>query len=99
MSLRDAMIAARRQAELRLLAEYGDSLNEPIVRMTIRQLGFSLASADDVRADLDHLVRHGCLTERWEGAIRIVRLTERGEDAAHGRIEVAGVERAPWRRE
>jgi hypothetical protein len=98
MSLRDAMIAARRLAILRLLAEYGGELNEAVIRSAIRRHGFTLASADDIRADLDLLAGCGCLGPRWEGRLRIVALTERGDDAAHGRIAIDGVEHAPWQR-
>jgi hypothetical protein len=98
MSLRDSMIAARRLAILRLLAEYGGELNETVIRSALRRLGFKLASADDIRADLDRLAATGCLATRWEATLRVVALTERGDDAAHGRIAVEGVEQAPWSR-
>jgi hypothetical protein len=98
MSLRQALIEARRQSILRLLAEYADALNEAVLRTTIRRLGFTLASAEDIGGDLDHLARHGCLDQRWEGDLRVVALTLRGEDCAYGRIAVEGVESTKWRR-
>ena len=98
MSLRDAMIAARRLAVLRLLAECDGELNEAVIRSALRRIGFGLAGADDVRGDLDHLAEAGCLMPRWEGRLRVVALTERGEDAAFGRVVIDGVEHAPWRR-
>jgi len=98
MSLRQALIEARRQTILRLLADYADALNEAVLRTSIRRLGFSLASAEDIGFDLDHLIRHGCLEQRWEGDLRVVALTLRGEDCAYGRIAVDGVECTPWRR-
>ncbi|HLY54523.1 MAG TPA: hypothetical protein VKS60_03130 [Stellaceae bacterium] len=98
MSLRDAMIAARRLMLLRLLAECDGELNEAVIRSALRRSGFGLASADDVRSDLDHLAEAGCLTPRWEGRLRVVTLTERGDDTAHGRVAIDGVEHAPWRR-
>jgi repressor of nif and glnA expression len=97
MTLRDALIAARRLSILRLVAECGGALNEAVIRSAIRRQGYALAGADSIRADLDHLVEYGCLTARWEARLRIVELTERGEDAAHGRIAVEGVEQAIWR--
>ena len=99
MSLREAMIAARRLAVLRLLVEYGGDLNESVIRTALRRSGFSLASAEDIRGDLDQLAGAGCLEARWVGRLRVVALTERGEDAAHGRVVVDGVEHAPWRRD
>jgi hypothetical protein len=99
MSLRHALIAARRLCILRLLAEYGGELNDAVIRIAVRRLGFSLASAEAIRGDLDHLAASGCLGGRWEGRLRVIHLTERGEDAAHGRVQIDGVEHAAWRRD
>ena len=96
MSLRQSLIEARRAGILRLLAEYGGALNDAVIRLAIRRQGFSLASAEDVSGDLDHLAASGCLAERWEGRLRVVQLTLRGEDAAYGRVAVDGVEHATW---
>ena len=98
MNLKEGWVAARRLFLLRLLVEVGGSANESVLRTAARAGGFARSSADDIRTDLDHLHALGCITEEWHGRLRVVTLTERGEDAAWGRVAVEGVEHAVWRR-
>ena len=99
MSFRDDWIASRRLFILRLLVEVDGEANESNIWRAVQQGGFTRDSRDDVRGDLDHLREMGCISEHWFGTLRVARITTpRGEDAAHGRIEVAGVERSRWDR-
>ena len=93
MSLQQDWTTARRRFLLRLLLECGGTANEEVLCKAARRGGFQRDTRDALRGDLDHLRRLGCITENWAGTIRVLRLTERGEDAAEGRIDVAGVER------
>lgn len=99
MSFRDDWIASRRLFILRLLAEVNGEANEGVIYKAMTRGGFVQDSRDDLRSDLDHLKRQACTTEEWlNDSLRVIRVTERGEDAAHGRVEVAGVERSRWSR-
>jgi hypothetical protein len=60
--------------------------------------GFAQTGRADLAADLDHLAAAGCTRDEWLGDLRVVGLTDRGEDAAHGRVRVDGVEQTIWRR-
>jgi hypothetical protein len=61
--------------------------------------GFSRDTRDTIRQDLDRLRQAACVTEEWLGdSLRVVRITERGDDVAHGRIEVPGIECSRWDR-
>ncbi|MGE4526815.1 MAG: hypothetical protein AB7D00_00485 [Rhodospirillaceae bacterium] len=98
-SFADAVAASRRTFILRLLVSLGDSANESVIALAAAQGGFAQATRDDIREDLDLLRARGCTTEQWfENVVRVVTVTERGENAAYGRIDVAGVERSTWRR-
>ena len=77
--------------------ELGGEGNEGVLRSAARNGGFERDPASAISDDLAHLVKHGCLSETWMGPIRVVRLTDRGEDAAYGRIDVEGVEKARWK--
>lgn len=90
--------ASRRLFILRFLVEAKGAANESVVASTVRQGGFAQTPKDGIRADLDHLRDTGCVTEEWYDALRVVKLTERGEDAAFGRVEIAGIESSIWRR-
>ena len=97
MSFLEDWIASRRLFILRLLVEVNGTANEGVIYKAILNGGFARDSRDDIRQDLDHLKRNGCTTEEWlNDSLRVVTLTERGEDAAYGRVEVAGVERSRW---
>lgn len=90
--------AARRLFILRLLVELGGEANDGVIASAVRWGGFRQTAREEIRADLDLLQRLGALTEEWLDTLRIVRVSERGEDIAFGRIAVAGVEHAVWRR-
>lgn len=99
MSFRDDWIASRRLFVLRLLAEVGGQANEGVIYKALTKGGFAQDSRDDLRQDLDHLKKTGCTAEEWlNDSLRVVKVTERGEDAAYGRIAVSGVERSRWDR-
>ncbi|CUW41127.1 conserved protein of unknown function (putative bacteriophage protein GP26) [Magnetospirillum sp. XM-1] len=98
-SFAETVAASRRTFMLRLLVTLGSSANESVIASATTQGGFGQATRDDIRKDLDLLKARGCTTEEWfDNVVRVVTITERGEDAAHGRIDVAGVERSTWRR-
>lgn len=89
---------SRRLFILRLLVEVRQA-NESVIYRTSQQAGFERATRDEVRQDLDLLRQSGCTREEWLNAnVRVVAITERGEEAAHGRVDVAGVECSPWDR-
>jgi hypothetical protein len=88
----------RRLALLRCLVRLGGDMNETALLRVMRALeGYGDCSHDDLRADLDHLVRAGATRDRWVGPMRIPSLTERGEDAAWGRVAIEGVPHERWR--
>lgn len=86
----DIIDHGRRRELLRILAEVGGIANERVLFAAVATRGFD-PSRDQVRQDLDHLKEVGCTTEEWLGTLRKVMLTDRGEDAAAGRIQVDGV--------
>jgi hypothetical protein len=90
--------ASRRLFILRLLVELGSEANESVIASAARAGGFHQASRDDIRADLDLLNERGATSQQWVASIRIVQLTERGEDCAWGRVTIAGVQHEVWRR-
>jgi hypothetical protein len=89
----------RRLQLLRFLVELGGQANETVILSAMRRAGFASTTRDELRGDLDHLHRVGCLEEEWVGELRVVKLAERGEDVAHGRIACGGVKHErDWRR-
>lgn len=94
----DILAASRRLFLLRLLVEIGGEANESVLTNAARHGGFAQVSRDHLRGDLDHLRDRGALSEEWMGALRVVRISERGEDAAYGRVTIDGVEHSIWRR-
>jgi hypothetical protein len=96
MSYADVMRASRRTFIVRLLVEAGGEANESVIRTCAFRGGFGHSTADDIRTDLDYLREQGCVTEEWAGSLRVVTVTERGEDCARGKIEVEGVEASRW---
>lgn len=98
VSKSEIVAANRRLFILRLLVTGGCSANESVIATLTTHGGFAQVTRDDIRKDLDLLKERGCTTEDWfDGVVRVVSITERGEDAAYGRVQVAGVERSPWR--
>jgi len=99
MSFKDDWDASRRLFILRLLVEVGGEANGSNIFRAVQQGGFARDSRDIVRADLDRLKKAHCISETWLNAsVCVVRVTERGEDAAYGRVEVEGVETSRWDR-
>lgn len=97
-SFSETWAASRKLFILRLLVETGGEANESVIALAARQGGFGQTPRAEIGADLDHLHRLGATIEEWIGTMRIVRVTERGDDIAYGRIKVSGVEHSPWRR-
>lgn len=99
MSFEQDWIASRRLFILRLLVEVGFEANEGVIIKAAERGGFARDTKDTIRRDLDTLVKAGCLTQDWlNSTLRVVKLTERGEEAAYGRVAVAGVECSRWDR-
>lgn len=99
MGFAEDWTASRRLFVLRLLIEVGGEANEANVYKACQQGGFARDTRDDTRRDLDHLVKVGCVAQEWyNDAVRVVKITERGREAAHGKVAVAGVERSDWER-
>lgn len=96
MTFRDDWVSARRVFILRLLVKTDGEANESIIFAALEHGGFSRDSRDAYRADLDHLRQQSCISEEWFDDMRVVRITERGQMAAQGRLEVAGVQRSSW---
>ena len=90
--------AARRQFILRLLVEIGGQANESVLMSAARRGGFEATPFSELRIDLDKLAKLGCVAEDWIDSLRVVKITDLGEDAAHGRVSLEGVEAMPWRR-
>ena len=97
-SFAEKFAAARRQWLLRLLVEIGGSANESVLMSAARKGGFDSTPFSEMRLDLDKLAKLGCVAEDWIEALRVVKITDLGEDAAHGRVALDGVEALPWRR-
>lgn len=97
-SFAEKYAAARRQWLLRLLVEIGGTANESVLMSAARRGGFEASPFSEMRIDLDKLAKLGCVTEDWIDALRVVKITDLGEDAAHGRVSLDGVEALPWRR-
>jgi len=98
MRFQDTFVASRRLFLLRLLVESGGSANGSILWRAATSAGFAQTGRADLATDLDHLAASGCTRDEWLGELRVVTLTDRGEDAAYGRITVDGVEHSRWSR-
>lgn len=97
MSFKDDWTAARRVYLLRFLVRAGGEANESVICTMLEHGGFGRDTREDFRADIEHLKRGGCLTDAWLDEVRVVSITERGDMAAQGRVEVLGVECSRWR--
>ena len=83
----------RRLSALQLLAEAPEySHNDAVLRAGLSAVGHPV-SADALRADLAWLAEQGLAAVEAVGEVRVVRLTERGEDVAAGRARCPGVAR------
>ena len=97
MSFKDDWIGSRRAHLLRFLVRAGGEANESVICTTMEHTGFGRDTREDFRGDITHLTRNGCVTDEWIDDVRVVRITERGDMAAQGRVEVLGVECSRWR--
>lgn len=95
MSVAQDWQEGRRKFILQLLVRVG-SANATMICTALEHGGFARDPRSAFRADLDHLRDIGCLTETWADDVRVLTITERGEDAARGRVEVPGVSTARW---
>lgn len=94
MSFADALTADRRLATLRTLQDLDGHANESVLLDALHLLGHSRTTPDDVRADLAHLRDAGAITLTYFGdKVAVAHLSQRGLDAAAGRIALAGVKR------
>lgn len=66
--------------------------NEELATVYLKALGLA-ASAQVVRGLLGELERGGVLTARFEATLMVVRLTQRGVDAAQGLVAIEGMRR------
>lgn len=93
MSYRDIVIADIRLAVLQLLEEDpGYSYNERILKRLLGELGHDV-STDQLRTQIAWMQEQGLVTSEQVADLLVVRLTNRGEDAALGRAQVPGVAR------
>ncbi|KOO57258.1 hypothetical protein WH43_14285 [Rheinheimera sp. KL1] len=83
----------QRLVVLRLLAEdTGYDLNESILHDGINAVGLSI-SRDGLRVELAWLEEQGLIELSKVGSIQIAKLTQRGLDAAEGRVKIPGIKR------
>lgn len=98
-NFRQVWIETRRLTILRFVVEAGGEMNEGMLWRALQHGGFSRDSRSDLTKDLEHLTRQACLTDDWLGSMRVLKITRRGEDAAHGRGDpVEGIEFSRWER-
>lgn len=94
MSFKDHLIEDMRLVVLRSLSEMPQyRLNSSVLHTFITRYGHSF-SRDQLRTQLYWLVEQGLIKiEDDLGSVLVVKLTERGDDVAHGRITTHGVKR------
>lgn len=87
----------RRRAILEILSKAGDyEVSEDILSSILADPDIDLAaSADDLRADLQHLRTAVCVEIREIGNLWSARLTQRGMDVLNGRAHAVGIARPP----
>ena len=83
---------------LRILADDTDyTMNDSLITDLTENYGFT-PSRDRVRTELAWLKEQGLVRTDTDPGITIAILTERGADAAYGRVTVPGVKRPSPRR-
>lgn len=83
----------RRCAILRFLAEDPDyAMNTSLLQSALEAVGHGV-SRDCVNADAAWLEEAGLVTQEELPGVLVVKITQRGLDAAHGRAVVPGVKR------
>lgn len=93
MSFAELLTEDRRLAFLRLLVEApACRANTFVLKTGLRAIGHD-CSGDQVETDAAWLNEQGLVTVEDLGKVRVVELTQRGEDVAEGRARVPGVKR------
>lgn len=93
MSFATLLTEDRRLAILCLLAQApGTSANTYVLGCGLRAMGHNV-SGDMVETDAAWLVEQGLATMEDLGQVRVLSLTQRGDDVAAGRAVVPGVKR------
>lgn len=93
MSFAELLTEDRRLSLLRLLAEApGTEANTYVLTTGLRAVGHG-CSGDQVETDAAWLAEQGLVSLEDLGKVRVVHLTQRGEDVAAGRAVVPGVKR------
>ena len=89
----------RRTAILRhLVKQENRSSNFGVISSFLSRTRFEGAARDRIHADLDSLKQYGLITDEWlDGGMRLATVTERGDDAARGRIkDIAVIDVSFW---
>lgn len=95
-SYSQALTEDRRRALLVILRKSpGMTANAFVLRERLRMLGHDVAM-DQVRADLTWLDNLALVALVDDAPLCVATLTEYGDDAAHGRVRVAGVAQRVW---
>lgn len=93
---KDLVAELRRTAILRILFNApAKTCNSDILKMVLNERGI-VTSGEDLNSDIDFLFENRCIehkynSDAWE--LKIVTLTEKGEDVALDRQTVSGVRR------
>lgn len=93
----DEITEHRRTYLLRLVVESGGRM--PETTLLAAAVHVWPIGRDDLRADVGYLIKVGCLTRDWIAAatpFAALTASERGEDAACGRIKIEGVHKSLW---
>ena len=94
MSFEQHLIEDARLVLLRSLSEMPQYRgNSSVLHNFLTRFGHGF-SRDQVRTQLNWLAEQGLIViEENLGSVMVVKLTERGEDVAHGRVRTHGVKR------
>lgn len=93
MSYADLIDKHRRRDILDLIRKGGDA-GEVVLLSVLRETGYPKTTSEQLRRDLDQMREMGLLIVGWwEDCVAVASLTDRGMDAAAGRIEVDGIAR------
>ncbi|PZQ46320.1 MAG: hypothetical protein DI551_05240 [Micavibrio aeruginosavorus] len=93
MKFKDILDSDRRLAILRLLTDVNGQANDSVIHKALDALGHANQPRNQIRKDLQFLENNGLANIEWLEDVMIVSITERGDDAAHGRVDVVGVSR------
>lgn len=91
--LKDVLLASARLAVLRFLAEDNDyKLNTSVLQDGLEAIGLDMTRAQ-VETICDWLAERDLVAVSMVGAVKVVKLLERGADVATGRVQVEGIKR------